>query len=294
MVLPLTPDNIITDDISYLFGGLAEVGVLRLDKLHPLISGNKWFKLRYYLEDAKTLQKKNIVTFGGAWSNHLLATAAAAKLHGFKATGIIRGQEAPGLSYTLQQVKELGMQLIFISREEYRRKYVPPELLSSDHYLIPEGGCGEPGVKGAATILDHSEPGFTHYCCAIGTGTMMAGLINAVADTQQVIGISALKNNSDLEKIVTSFVPDNKKNWQIVEGYHFGGYAKFQLELTEFMNNFYRKTNIPLDFVYTGKLFFAVSYLVRENFFPQGSKILLIHSGGLQGNLSLRKGTLIF
>jgi 1-aminocyclopropane-1-carboxylate deaminase len=294
MVSALTPGNITIDNISYLFGGMTEVSVLRLDKLHPLISGNKWFKLRYYLEEAKTLQKKNIVTFGGAWSNHLLATAAASRLYGFTSTGIIRGQEFPGLSSTLQQVKELGMQLIFISREEYKKKYVPPELLSAGHYMIPEGGYGEKGADGAATILAHCPGPFTHYCCAIGTGTMMAGLINAVGHEQQVIGISVMKNNSDIPACITSLVKDDKKNWELVEGYHFGGYAKHQLPLTEFMNDFYRKTNTPSDFVYTGKLFYAVSYLIREKFFPDGSKILVIHSGGLQGNTSLRKGTLIF
>jgi 1-aminocyclopropane-1-carboxylate deaminase len=294
MVSPLTPGNITIDDISYLFGGAAEVSILRLDKLHPLISGNKWFKLRYYLDEAKTLQKKKIVTFGGAWSNHLLATAAAARLYGFHATGIIRGGEAPWLSTTLQQAKQLGMQLIFIPREDYKNKYVPPELLSSEHYLIPEGGYGETGAAGASTILDNCPDGITHYCCAIGTGTMMAGLVNAVNSPKQVIGVSVMKNNSELPACVSNLVKNDKTNWQLIEGYHFGGYAKSQLPLTEFMNDFYRKTSTPLDFVYTGKLFFAISQLIKEQFFPEGSKILLIHSGGLQGNTSLRKGVLIF
>jgi 1-aminocyclopropane-1-carboxylate deaminase len=200
------------------------------------------------------------------------------------------------------------MQLVFISREEYKSKNMPPGLLSPGDYVIPEGGYGELGAKGAATILEHCPDDFTHYCCAVGTGTMMAGLVNALSGEQQVIGVSVLKNNMELEKMIASLVQGNgsaqqddnaltdahKANWQLVHDFHFGGYAKYQPALLEFMNDFYQRTGIPSDFVYTGKLFYAVSYLIREKRFPPGSKILLVHSGGLQGNSSLRKGTLMF
>src|SRR5688572_28165407 len=162
MISPLIPSAITLDDISHLAGGEVKITVLRLDKLHQQISGNKWFKLRYYLEEAKAMNKKNIVTFGGAWSNHLLATAAASQLYGFNSTGIIRGEEPAELSSTLASVKELGMKLVFSSREQYREKYIPSELLSAEDYLIPEGGYGEKGAKGAATILEHCPNDFTH------------------------------------------------------------------------------------------------------------------------------------
>jgi 1-aminocyclopropane-1-carboxylate deaminase len=310
MISPITPSAITIDDITHLSDGSVSIAVLRLDKIHPQISGNKWFKLRYYLEEATALNKKNIVTFGGAWSNHLLAVASATQLNGLGSTGIIRGEEPPELSSTLTEAKKLGMKLIFISREGYREKQVPAGILSTDDYLVPEGGYGAPGAKGAATILDHCGNDFTHYCCAVGTGTMMAGLINGASlqccgDTppqycegKRVIGVSVLKNNPELSLMIEALVADkdtdNPVKWQLITDNHFGGYAKYNPELLAFMNDFYQQTGIPSDFVYTGKLFFAVTRLLRENYFPKGSKILVIHSGGLQGNISLRKGLLIF
>jgi 1-aminocyclopropane-1-carboxylate deaminase len=287
-------ENITTDSIDLLKEKEISITVLRLDKIHPVISGNKWFKLQYYLKEAKAQNKKKIVTFGGAWSNHIIATAAACKLNGFASTGIIRGEEPVALSPTLQLAMEYGMQLYFISREDYNEKKVPAELQSEEHYLINEGGYGEKGAGGASDILNYTEKDFTHCCCVVGTGTMMAGLIRTVSPDQKVIGISVLKNNHELEKNVRSLLINEPKQWQIIHDYHFGGYAKYKPELIDFMNEFYRQTNISSDFVYTGKLFFAVSDLVKNCFFPAGSKLLLIHSGGLQGNASLGKGTLIY
>ena len=272
-----------------------EVFVLRLDKVHPVISGNKWFKLRYYLEEAKALHKKNIVTFGGAWSNHILATAAACRLNGFGSTGIIRGEEAAELSPTLMLAKEMGMQLVFTSREEYSQKKIPEEINNDDHYLIHEGGYGKKGAAGAATILDAVEKeSWSHICCATGTGTMLAGLVQASTEQNKITGISVLKNNFETEQQVKSLLPGNEKNFEIIHDYHFGGYAKHKPELIYFMNEFYKATFIPSDIVYTGKLFYAIHDLVATDHFPVGSRLLLIHSGGLQGNASLNKGTLIF
>lgn len=271
-----------------------EVSVLRLDKIHPVISGNKWFKLQFYLEEAKQLKKKTIITFGGAYSNHIVATAAAGQLNNLKTIGIIRGEESAELSPTLLQTKELNMQLFFISREEYKEKKVPEELKDDENYFIPEGGFGKKGVEGAATILDQCQKkNFTHYCCAVGTGTMLAGLVKASLPSQSVIGISVMKNNFELEEKVNVLL-NGENNFQILYDYHFGGYAKYKPELITFMNWFYRQTSIPSDFVYTGKLFYAVNDLAEKIFFPPYSKLLLIHSGGLQGNTSLGKGTLIF
>ena len=291
--MQLSFDNITSDTIHLFEKNNIHVSVLRLDKIHPVISGNKWFKLQYYINEAKE-QYKKIVTFGGAYSNHIVATAATCKMNGMSCEGIIRGQESPVLSQTLIQAKEYGMRLHFISREEYSEKKIPPKFQTDEYYLINEGGYGEKGAMGAMEILNYYKEDFTHCCCAVGTGTMMAGLTRALSSRQKVIGISVLKNNYDLDKNVQSLLSDEPKEWQIIHDYHFGGYAKYKPGLIEFMNEFYRRTQIPSDFVYTGKLFFAISDLIENNFFPAGSKLLLIHSGGLQGNSSLAKGTLIY
>jgi 1-aminocyclopropane-1-carboxylate deaminase len=283
----------ITEDPVPLYDDIA-MKALRLDKIHPVISGNKWFKLQHYLKEAKEQDKKKIITFGGAWSNHIIATAAACKMNGFSSAGIIRGEEPAMPSPTLLLAKEYGMKLYFINRDDYSEKKVPAALQDPGYYFINEGGYGEKGAEGAADILNYSKKDFTHCLCAVGTGTMMAGLINAVSANQKLIGISVLKNNHDLEKNIRSLLTDQSKDRQLIHDYHFGGYAKYKPGLIEFMNEFYSKTNIPSDFVYTGKLFFAVCDLVKNNFFPGGSKLLLIHSGGLQGNASLGKGTLIY
>jgi 1-aminocyclopropane-1-carboxylate deaminase len=191
------------------------------------------------------------------------------------------------------------MQLIFISREDYKQKKVPAELSSAAEsiYIINEGGCGEKGARGAATIAKYYPNKFyTHICCAVGTGTMMAGLIKASLPGQQIIGISVLKNNLDLQKGTETLLTENErgKNYTFIHEYHFGGYAKMNSELTDFMNIFYKKTLIPTDFVYTAKLLYGIYDLVEKNYFPAGSRLLIIHSGGLQGNNSLMKQTLIF
>jgi 1-aminocyclopropane-1-carboxylate deaminase/D-cysteine desulfhydrase-like pyridoxal-dependent ACC family enzyme len=283
LLLPLLTEKKVTAD------------VLRLDKIHPLISGNKWFKLRYYLEEAKKLNKKTIATFGGAWSNHILATAAACKIQQLHSIGIIRGEEAAILSPTLLKAKEMGMKLFFISREDYAQKKIPAEINKEKAHFINEGGYGAKGADGAATILDFCEKeNYTHLCCAAGTGTMLAGLIKNASFQQQITGISVLKNNMDLTSNTQSLLTEEAGNFQIIHNYHFGGYAKYKPELIAFMNTFYQQTQIPSDFVYTGKLFYAILDLIKNDFFKPGSRLLLIHSGGLQGNSSLSKGTLIF
>ena len=293
----INPDNITADKLNLplLSEKNVEADVLRLDKIHPVVSGNKWFKLRYYLEEAILRRKKTIVTFGGAWSNHKVATAAACKIKKLKSIGIIRGEEPTLHSSTLADAQRLGMQLSFISRQNYSKKNIPEELENNDYFFINEGGYGIKGAEGAATILDHcNKETYTHICCAAGTGTMMAGLIKASLLTNKVMGISILKNNFDLKENVEHLLNHPKKNYEIIHDYHFGGYAKKNTQLIDFMNSFYGKTSVPSDFVYTGKLFFAVTDLVNNNFFPAGSKLLLIHSGGLQGNTSLSKGVLKF
>jgi len=287
-------ESITEERVHFLEKDNISVSVLRLDKIHPVISGNKWFKLQYYLEAAKEQHKQKIITFGGAWSNHIVATAAACKMNNLLCAGIIRGEEPSQLSQTLLQAKEYGMQLYFTRREEYSEKNLPVGLLTEDCYLINEGGYGKMGAHGAKDILNHCRKDFSHCCAAVGTGTMMAGLINASTAHQKVIGISVLKNNHALEESVASLLNNQQKQWQIIHDYHFGGYAKYTPELISFMNKFYHEAKIPSDFVYTAKLFYAIAGLITANYFPPGSRILMIHSGGLQGNNSLRKGTLIY
>jgi 1-aminocyclopropane-1-carboxylate deaminase/D-cysteine desulfhydrase-like pyridoxal-dependent ACC family enzyme len=269
--------------------------VLRLDKIHPVISGNKWFKLKYWLERARADDVDHIVTFGGAFSNHIVATAAAGKIFGFKTTGVIRGEEPQEYSHTLNQAKEYGMELLFLSRADFREKKITPGI-PKKNLLINEGGYGELGVEGAAEILDYAQKeSYSHICCAIGTTTMMAGLVRSSLAKQKVLGFAVLKNTSlveDLQKLLTGTVV--QKNFSVVNEYHFGGYAKRNSDLISFMNEFYDQASIPTDFVYTGKLFFGVIDLVKKNYFPPGSHILIVHSGGLQGNDSLPKNLLRF
>jgi 1-aminocyclopropane-1-carboxylate deaminase len=293
-------ENIRIDPAHFLQKFHATVDVLRLDLIHPVISGNKWFKLKEYLKDAKSLNKKIILTFGGAYSNHIVATAAVAKGNGFKSIGIIRGEKPAILSHTLLDAMSFEMDLFFVSRDDYKKKIIPPQVL--DHYnkeeiyVINEGGYGKKGVEGAKDILYSidSSP-YTHIIDVVGTGTTIAGLTEASREQQTIVGISSMKNNFSLQQEIEKLLSkENKKRIQLIHNCHFGGYAKYTPELIDFMNEWYRQTNIPSDFVYTGKLFFAVHDLLGKNHFPPDSKLLVIHSGGLQGNQSLPKGTLIF
>lgn len=269
--------------------------VLRLDLLHPVVSGNKWFKLRFYLADAIRQNKKRVITFGGAWSNHLLATAAACQSVGLRSAAIVRGERPAALSAALQQASSLGMQLHFISRQDYEQKKVPPSLLTPSDYLINEGGAGKPGVQGAATILDTIEKkDITHILCAAGTGTTMAGLVNAAPFNCRVIGIPVLHDLRSIKQTLHQYSGDNKNQWQVVTGYEWGGYAKHTPALLHFMNTFYLQTSIPTDIVYTSKLFYACLHLVENDFFEKDSRLLIVHSGGLQGNRSLPPDTFCF
>lgn len=275
-----------------------EAEVARLDLVDPVISGNKWFKLKEYIGEALKENKTSIATFGGPFSNHIIATAAICKKYGLTSIGIIRGDQPKILSTTLKQVIELGMILFFSEREKYKSKEIPQSVHDNypGVYVINEGGYGLLGMKGAASILQLlGAKKYTHILAAVGTGTTLAGLVESSEVQQQVIGISSMKNNFELESQINHLVSaENKNRFQLLHGYHVGGYAKFNSELIHFMNNWYLTTNIPSDFVYTGKLFFAFSKILERDFFPPGSKILLIHSGGLQGNNSLKNGTLIF
>ncbi len=284
---------ITTDPVPRLSQNGVMVRVLRTDRLDEVVSGNKWFKLRFYLDEAISAGKRRIVTFGGAYSNHIVATASVCNRLGLESAGIIRGEEPESYSHTLTDARSLGMKLYFLSRTNYKSHLVPPSLLGPENYFIPEGGYGHTGALGAATI-PFDKITFDTVCCAVGTGTMMAGLITASGTSPRICGVSVMKNNFGLEEAVRKLLKDTNQEVNIHHAFHFGGYAKKNDELIRFMNELFAETGIPTDFVYTAKLFYGVNALIRRGYFKPGSNLLVIHSGGLQGNRSLRKGTLIF
>ncbi|HCL05621.1 MAG TPA: 1-aminocyclopropane-1-carboxylate deaminase [Chitinophagaceae bacterium] len=289
--------NIHIQPLPGLSAANIQTDILRLDLVHPIVSGNKWFKLKYYLEEAKTKGAGCVASFGGAYSNHIVALAYAAKMNGFTSKGFIRGDEETTLSSTLQEAKSYGMELVFIDRNQYKDKtsiikaYDQPA-----YYWIPEGGYGILGAKGAADILSVADSScYSHILCATGTGTMMSGLILAAQPHQKIIGISVLKNHVSIaEEIKALTGHTTTARFECIHGYDFGGYAKHPESLLTFMYELWNKEQLPTDIVYTAKLCYAVKELISKQFFPANSKLLLIHSGGLQGNRSLAEGSLPF
>jgi len=291
-------ENIFTQTIhaDWLQKNDAHLDVLRLDKLHEVISGNKWFKLKYYLSDVKQKNLDTIATFGGAFSNHIVATAFACHNEGLKSIGIIRGEEPSILSHSLQTAKYYGMQLEFVTRALYNNTELIKETFENV-YWIEEGGYGIPGVTGAKEILNYCDSAekYSHIVCAVGTGTMMAGIIEAVNLNQSVIGISVMKGHTLIEKVEALLqATDKYKLYGIEHDYHFGGYAKHPPELIQFMNEVWLQHHLPTDIVYTSKTFYGVQQMIISNTIPKGSNVLMIHSGGLQGNLSLPEKSLYF
>lgn len=264
------------------------VYVKREDRLHEEISGNKFRKLKYNLMEAQSLGYNTLLTFGGAYSNHIAAVAAAGKTYGFTTIGVIRGEELKDIfleNPTLKKAAENGMNFKFVSRTEYRQKdqeYFIEELKKEykDFYLIPEGGTNNLAVKGCEEILTEEDFIFDYICCAVGTGGTISGLINASSDSQIVLGFPALKGDF-LEAEIKKYA--KKDNWSLVTDYHFGGYAKITPELKDFIHKFTLKYFIPLDPVYTAKVFYGIFDLIDKDRIKKGAKILVIHTGGLQG-----------
>lgn len=265
---------------------------------HQVISGNKYRKLKYNIIEAKALNYKQILTFGGAYSNHILAVAYAGKEFGFQTIGIIRGEELFDKieeNPTLSLAKEQGMQLKFVSRKTYQEKSSKHFLESlkqefGDFYRLPEGGTNPLAVKGCKEILSDDDVMFDYICCPVGTGGTISGLINSCHPHQKILGFPALKGDF-LQKDISKFA--TAKNWELVPDYHFGGYAKINTELISFINQFKNNYGIPLDPIYTGKMMYGVFDLMKQGYFEEHSKILVIHTGGLQGiegmNAQLRK-----
>ncbi len=290
--------NIKVQPLPHFSSGDVQTDILRLDLLHPVVSGNKWFKLKYYLAEALAGNYHTLASFGGAYSNHIVATAFAAREAGLASIGYIRGEETTPLSPTLRNAMEYGMKLEYVSREAFRNtESIMAATTDNGIYWIREGGFGTLGAKGAADILSVTDTsGYSHIICAVGTGTMLAGLVQAALPHQQLVGISVLKNHFGLEGEVRSLLPQKepRASFTIEQDFHFGGYAKHPQDLIRFMQDLWAREQLPTDIVYTSKLLFAIRQLLDLAYFPAGSRLLLIHSGGLQGNASLPAGTLPF
>jgi 1-aminocyclopropane-1-carboxylate deaminase/D-cysteine desulfhydrase-like pyridoxal-dependent ACC family enzyme len=293
--------------------------LLRLDLIHEHISGNKWYKLKYNIAEMQKTNQQSLLTFGGAYSNHIAAAAYAGKHYNIKTIGIIRGEEQLPLNHTLDFAKECGMHLHFISREDYKKKHTEEFLLNlkrqfGEFYVIPEGGSNELGLKGCKEIIDTISIPFNYIACACGTGTTLAGIISSLNNKQYAIGFSSLKGGGflkdDIEvmlqkcetktlstsqnidsKLSLSFgvpVPSFREGrgevlWHIETNYHFGGYAKITKDLLEFIKNFKLQHHTQLDPIYTAKMMYGLYELIKKDYFPENSVIIAIHSGGLQG-----------
>lgn len=275
-----------------------EVCVKREDSIHPQISGNKFRKLKYNLDEASRLKHKTLLTFGGAYSNHIAAVSAAGKRFGFNTIGIIRGEELfdkINANPTLKFAQECGMTFKFVSRDAYREKNSSAFLQElkatyGDFYFIPEGGTNALAVKGCEEILMEADAHYNYICCPVGTGGTMAGLINTSLAHQKILGFPSLKGDF-LQEEICKFA--TKSHWELITDYHFGGYAKINIELISFINAFKAQYHIPLDPIYTGKMMYGIFDLMKKGYFPRKSKILAIHTGGLQGingmNLNLKQ-----
>lgn len=270
-----------------------KVFVKREDMNHPFVAGNKWWKLKYNLQEAKTLGYSTVLTFGGAFSNHIYATAASMSEQSMKSIGIIRGEEVLPLNETLAFAQTRGMNLFYVSREEYRKKNerdftAQLKRQFGDFYLIPEGGTNQLAVKGCAEFASEKllELDFDYLCLPVGTGGTMAGIIAGLSGKRHVLGFSVLKDGAflrdEVKALVKEFSGRDFSNWHLMTEYHFGGYAKKTKELDEFISRMKVEQNLPLEFVYSGKMAAGVFDLISKNYFKPGSKILLLHTGGLR------------
>jgi 1-aminocyclopropane-1-carboxylate deaminase/D-cysteine desulfhydrase-like pyridoxal-dependent ACC family enzyme len=276
--------TLLNDPLLKKYG--VNVFVMREDLAHPLTGGNKWRKLKYNLEKAKKENKTTLVTFGGAWSNHIAAAAFAGKESGFKTIGIIRGEKTEPLNSTLKKASGSGMELIFADRATYRDKEFTLNAALKNHdrknyYIIPEGGSNYEGFKGCCEITGEIHFDFKYICCPCGTGTTLAGIASTLKEHQQAIGISVMKNNLSIEEKVKQFCirdPD----FRIFHNYHCGGYAKSTPGLDDFVKRFIEINKIEIEPVYTGKMFFGIYDLIEKGFFLKDDVVVAVHTGGLQ------------
>ena len=267
-----------------------QLTVKRLDLIHPQISGNKFFKLKYNLLAAQQQGFSQVLTFGGAFSNHIAATAFAAQYFGFQSIGMIRGEELASQPFnpTLQTAHDLGMQLNFVSRTKYRLRHQAEYLQQLQQqypqaFIIPEGGSNALAIQGTQEILSPDDlENYDVICCAVGTGGTLAGIIESSSEQQHVLGFSALKGDF-LKHDIQQWT--DKSNWSLTDAYCCGGYAKITPKLLQFMQQFEQQHHIPLEQVYTAKMMMGLLDLIQYHHFPAHTRILAIHTGGLQGKL---------
>lgn len=269
--------------------GHSELFVLREDRIHPEISGNKYRKLKHNLEAFSQGNYESILSFGGAYSNHIAALAAAGREFNIPTIGIIRGEELKDKiqdNPTLSYAKQNGMRLEFVSRTAYREKNQPKFLEElrmkfGNVYILPEGGTNEMAIKGCEEILGKHTAEFDYICCAVGTGGTIRGILNSALPHQKVLGFPAFKDSEFLKNEINQV--GKRSNFDWINNFHFGGYGKYSTELIDFINEFKNQYNVPLEPIYTGKMFYGIDQLMKEKFFPVDSKILAVHTGGLQG-----------
>lgn len=295
--MAITPDSqpyIQTIDGGWYNNKVAEVAMLRLDVIHAEVSGNKWYKLKYNVNHCQKHGVNSILTFGGAYSNHLAATAAMASMSGLKSIGIVKGKYAEvNLTPTLQACINHGMQLVYVTNEEYRDKNETAYLsVLAERFdsplIIPEGGANALGRVGAEEIASLIPERFTHIIVSVGTGTTLIGIVNACKDDVAVGGFAPMKGGAYLNDEVKQHIKLSKAgDYRIYDEWHFGGFGKHNEELILFMNRFYIQHNIPLDMVYTAKMMYGVKAQIDQGVYSPDAKILCIHTGGLQGNKSL-------
>ncbi len=291
---PIRLDKSVNEQVSLDNNTDVQLYLKREDQIHSHISGNKYRKLKYNIEEARNRAVLSLLTFGGAYSNHIAAVAAIGKAMGFKTIGIIRGEELEAKipdNNTLLFAKSCGMELHFVTRAVYREKASEKFLSQLNHdfgdcFVIPEGGTNELAIKGCEEILTTEDENFDYVCCPVGTGGTISGLINSCQQGQKVIGFPALKGDF-LQEDIRKFAKQD--NWELINDYHFGGYAKINEALVAFINQFKQTSGIQLDPIYTGKMMFGINDLINKGYFPKGSRILAIHTGGIQGVLGMNR-----
>lgn len=288
----------VIQEIALPHGYTQKMFLKRADLIHPALSGNKWFKLKYNLVEAEQSGYDTLLTFGGAYSNHIYATASAGKIYDFQTVGIIRGGEHQPLNPTLKFAQDMGMKHHYLDRNSYRQIHFGklPDWILKNHshsYVLPEGGSNSFAVKGCTELVNLHKNEFDHFCAPIGTGGTSAGIISGLDCNKKFLGFSVLKNGEflydDIQKLIKSFSGKTYNNWSINLDYHFGGYAKLTSDLVDFVDEFEALNNVKLDYIYTGKMLFGINDLLSKGFFEDNAKILAIHTGGLQGNAGMDK-----
>ena len=279
------------------YNSSSKIFLLRLDQIHPYLNGNKWFKLKYNLKAAAEKNYDTLLTFGGAYSNHIHALSSAGKIFGFKTIGIIRGEERLPLNPTLQFAADNGMKLHYVTRSDYRKKHTE-EFQNSlkqkfgNAYVVPEGGTNLLALKGCSEIPSLIQTEYDYLCTACGTAGTLSGLIAGLEGKKNIRGFSVLKDGDFLadntEKLVEEFVHKKFSNWMINLNYHFGGYAKINRTLIEFMGEFEKLNSVQLDYVYTGKMLYGIFDLLKSGYFKKSGRIVALHTGGVQGNAGMQ------